>query len=40
MIQLRALLDEAETIVPADEWTIATYKELLFMDQHHSHATY
>ena len=36
MIELRVHCDEAEGVVPADEWTLATYKELLFLDQHDS----
>jgi glutamine synthetase len=36
MVQVRALVDEIEGVVPADRWPVATYKELLFMDQHHS----
>ena len=34
MIDLRVHCDEAEGVVPADEWTLATYKELMFLDQH------
>jgi len=34
MIDIRAIVDEAEGLVPADLWTLATYKELLFMDSH------
>merc|ERR1719502_1308908 len=29
---VRAVCDKAEEDVPADLWTIATYKELLFLD--------
>lgn len=32
MIDARAVCDEAEAIVPAEQWTLATYNELLFMD--------
>jgi glutamine synthetase len=34
MIDIRATCDAAEEIVPADLWTLATYKELLFLDSH------
>jgi len=34
MIEVREIVDEAEGLVPADLWTLATYKELLFMDSH------
>ena len=34
MIDVRAICDDAEEIVPADLWTLATYKELLFLDSH------
>merc|ERR1712071_578290 len=33
MIDIRAICDAAEEVVPADLWTLATYKELLFLDQ-------
>jgi len=33
MIDIRAVCDAAEEVVPADLWTLATYKELLFLDQ-------
>jgi glutamine synthetase len=33
---IRATVDAAEAVVPAHLWTLATYKELLFMDQHHA----
>ena len=36
MIKAREVTDLAEEMVPAHEWTLATYKELLFLDQHHS----
>lgn len=35
MIQVRAICDSAEAIVPANLWTLATYKELLFLDQNY-----
>jgi glutamine synthetase len=34
MIEIRAHVDAAEGLVPPNLWTLATYKELLFMDQH------
>lgn len=34
MIDIRAVVDDAEGLVPASLWTLATYKELLFMDSH------
>lgn len=34
MVEIRKLCDAAEEIVPADLWTLATYKELLFLDSH------
>lgn len=34
MIAVRATVDAIEAVVPAHLWTLATYKELLFMDQH------
>merc|ERR1712060_381148 len=30
----RTVCDSAEAVVPADMWTLATYKELLFLDSH------
>ena len=33
MIDIRDVCDAAEEVVPADLWTLATYKELLFLDQ-------
>ena len=36
MIDIRAVCDAAEEVVPANLWTLATYKELLFLDQHTS----
>ncbi|KAL7504558.1 hypothetical protein ACHAXN_002180 [Cyclotella atomus] len=36
MIDIRAICDAAEEVVPANLWTLATYKELLFLDQHTS----
>jgi glutamine synthetase len=34
MIDIRKICDDAEAVVPAALWTLATYKELLFLDQH------
>eukprot|EP00568_Trieres_chinensis_P002215 CAMPEP_0183290816 /NCGR_PEP_ID=MMETSP0160_2-20130417/399_1 /TAXON_ID=2839 ORGANISM="Odontella Sinensis, Strain Grunow 1884" /NCGR_SAMPLE_ID=MMETSP0160_2 /ASSEMBLY_ACC=CAM_ASM_000250 /LENGTH=727 /DNA_ID=CAMNT_0025451485 /DNA_START=45 /DNA_END=2228 /DNA_ORIENTATION=+ len=34
MVEIRAVCDAAEEVVPADLWTLATYKELLFLDTH------
>lgn len=34
MIDIRSICDSAEEKVPADLWTLATYKELLFLDSH------
>jgi glutamine synthetase len=34
MIDIRAVCDAAEEVVPSNLWTLATYKELLFLDQH------
>jgi len=36
MIDIRAVCDAAEEVVPASLWTLATYKELLFLDCHTS----
>lgn len=33
MIDIRGVCDAAEEVVPADLWTLATYRELLFLDQ-------
>jgi len=33
MVELRAHADAAEAVVPADLWTLATYEDLLFLDQ-------
>ena len=33
MIDIREVCDAAEEVVPADLWTLATYRELLFLDQ-------
>lgn len=35
MVEVRETVDELEGIVPHDLWTLATYRELLFMDQTH-----
>ncbi len=34
MVDIRKHTDIAEEVVPPALWTLATYKELLFMDQH------
>ena len=34
MMDIRAVCDAAEELVPADMWSLATYKELLFLDSH------
>jgi glutamine synthetase len=34
MVDIRKSCDEAEAVVPAHLWTLATYKELLFLDSH------
>ena len=36
MVDIRAVCDAAEEVVPANLWTLATYKELLFLDCHTS----
>ena len=35
MVEVRAICDEAEAVIPPEMWTLATYKELLFLDSHH-----
>jgi len=34
MVDIRAVCDGAEEVVPAADWTLATYQELLFLDSH------
>mmetsp|Transcript_49176 Transcript_49176/g.73094 ORF Transcript_49176/g.73094 Transcript_49176/m.73094 type:complete len:729 (-) Transcript_49176:158-2344(-) len=34
MVDIREVCDAVEETVPADLWTLATYKELLFLDSH------
>ena len=34
MIEIRKTCDEVESVIPANLWNIATYKELLFIDLH------
>jgi len=34
MVEIREHCDEAEAVVPSSLWTLATYKELLFLDSH------
>jgi len=38
MEEVRAICDECETKVPAELWSLATYKELLFLDSHQGKA--
>lgn len=38
MVEMRDVIDKAEKIVPASDWTLATYKDLLFLDSHTSTA--
>lgn len=40
MVEMRDICDDAEEVCPANLWTLATYKELLFLDQHTSHGAY
>ena len=37
MITIRETCDAAEEVIPAADWTLATYKDLLFLDQHTVH---
>jgi glutamine synthetase len=37
MISVRDVCDAAEEVVPANLWSLATYKELLFLDSHTAH---
>jgi glutamine synthetase len=39
MIDVRKVCDETEAIVPANLWPLATYTELLFLDQPHGGPT-
>lgn len=34
MVDIRSVCDDAEEVVPENLWTLATYKELLFLDSH------
>jgi len=36
MVEMREVCDAAEEVVPANLWTLSTYKELLFLDSHTS----
>lgn len=36
MVDIRAKVDELEGLVPAHLWTLATYKELMFLDQNNT----
>ena len=40
MVEMRDVCDAAEEVCPADLWTLATYKELLFLDSHTSTGGY
>lgn len=40
MVSLRDKIDAVESMIPADMWTLATYSELLFLDQTSMPATY
>lgn len=33
MVEIRQYVDSAEAVVPAHLWPLATYKDLLFLDQ-------
>ena len=35
MVQVREVCDSVEGAIPPEMWTLATYKELLFLDSHH-----
>ena len=37
MNEVRTVCDEIEAKVPAEMWSMASYKELLFLDMHPSH---
>ena len=37
MANVRAVCDEAEALIPPEMWTLATYKDLLFLDSSHGH---
>jgi len=39
MDQVRDICDDVEEKVPADLWSLATYKQLLFLDSHHGQAS-
>lgn len=39
MMEMRETCDSAEEVCPANLWTLATYKELLFLDSHTNHPT-
>jgi glutamine synthetase len=40
MLEIREVCDDAEEVCPANLWTLATYKELLFLDQTTVHGGY
>jgi glutamine synthetase len=37
MVEIRKLCDAAEKIIPSELWTLATYKDLLFLDPNLDH---
>lgn len=39
MEQVRDVCDAVEAVVPANMWTLATYKELLFLDASHGNTS-
>jgi len=39
MAKIRTLCDETEAVVPPEMWTLATYKELLFLDSHYGNSS-
>jgi len=39
MAEVRAVCDEAEALIPPEMWTMATYKELLFLDKDYGKAS-
>jgi len=40
MKSVRVVCDDMEAIVPQEDWTIGTYKDLLFLDQHMGKSVY
>ena len=37
LTEIRKHTDDAEEVVPANLWTLPTYKDLLFLDQNHGY---